>query len=96
MEKCDFILSALLAKVGSYREPEDHPTLSKDIAADLDLPLVDVLDLSQNLAEEGLVKISLLYNPPLLYLTYAGLSRARRLALALYTLCFGVYEVFPA
>ncbi|GAB2536528.1 hypothetical protein [Rufibacter soli] len=93
MEKCDSILSALLAKVGGYREPEDHPTLSLDIACELQLPLVDVLNLAKNLAEEGLVKISPLYNPPLLYLTFAGLSRARRLAVACY-LFLGTGSIF--
>ncbi|RNI26473.1 hypothetical protein [Rufibacter latericius] len=70
----------MLARVGTQQEPYDHPTLSGDIAQETALPLPFVLTLSEELAEEGLVAISPLNDPPLLYLTRSGVSRARRIA----------------
>ncbi|KAA3438038.1 hypothetical protein [Rufibacter hautae] len=78
MEKKDSILRAILAKVGKLPEPHDHPTQSGVIADDTQLPLNCVLALSRELSEEGLVAISSLSDPPLLYLTKTGVARARR------------------
>ncbi|MFC6999502.1 hypothetical protein [Rufibacter roseus] len=80
MEEMDNILSALLERVHLLKEPEDYPTLSSDIAHTLHLPLNDVLELSRELADNGWVVISPLNEPPLLYLTFTGLARARRLS----------------
>lgn len=78
MEEKDNILSALLANVGKYQEPEDHPTLSSEVAAAIKLPLKQVLSLCRELTDEGMIVISPLNEPPLLYLTITGLIRARR------------------
>ncbi|WP_210465027.1 hypothetical protein [Rufibacter roseolus] len=78
MERKDSILLALLAKVGKLPEPYDHPTLSWEIAEETHLPLHCVLVLCKELSEEGLVAISSLNEPPLLYLTKTGVIRARR------------------
>ncbi|WP_207430633.1 hypothetical protein [Sabulibacter ruber] len=80
MEQKDQILFALYARVNQFPEPEDHPTLSFDIARELSLPLDRVLALAQELAQEGFVTISVLSDPPLLYLTVLGVIRCKRLA----------------
>ncbi|WP_181306260.1 hypothetical protein [Rufibacter sp. XAAS-G3-1] len=78
MEKKDSILSALFMKVRRHPEPHDHPTASHEIAKEVNLPLGHVLSLSNELAEEGLLAISHINEPPLLYLTKSGVARARR------------------
>ncbi|WP_123125668.1 hypothetical protein [Rufibacter latericius] len=75
----DALLTALLTKVKGLPTPEDHPTLSQEIAGEMSLPLEEVLSLSRMLVQDGFLKISPLHDPPLLYLTVSGVARALRL-----------------
>ncbi|KAA3436276.1 hypothetical protein [Rufibacter hautae] len=79
MDKQDLILLHLFAKVRGYREPEDHPVSSAQVALENHLSVEQTLDLCYDLAQEGFVAISPLSIPPLVYLTLTGLARVRRL-----------------
>jgi hypothetical protein len=80
MEIKEVVLVSLLAKVGKYSEPEDHPTLSEQLAKELNLPLAVLLRSCQELAEDGFLVISPLSETPLLYLSLPGIARAKRLS----------------
>ncbi|WP_207432855.1 hypothetical protein [Sabulibacter ruber] len=79
MEGKDLIISNLFSRVGGFAEPEDHPTSSCQLAKDTHLSLEQVLLLCEELAGEGLLAISPLNSPPLIYLTITGVARARRI-----------------
>lgn len=80
MEIKEVVLVSLLAKVGKHTVPEDHPTLSEQLAIEMNLPLDALLRTCQELADEGFLVISQLSDSPLLYLSLPGLARAKRLS----------------
>ncbi|MGV3539971.1 MAG: hypothetical protein ACO1OQ_09180 [Rufibacter sp.] len=75
----DLLIKTLHSKVGHFPEPQDHPTSVSEVAAITNLPELEILTTYEELAEEGFVLLSPIGQPPLVYLTLTGLSRAKRL-----------------
>ncbi|WP_205502249.1 hypothetical protein [Rufibacter psychrotolerans] len=80
MDMMDKIVHEVYSLVKCKEMPEDFPVESSRVSKRLDLGQEAMLPHYFRLSEEGLLKISTLHQPPLLYLTRAGLARAKRLA----------------
>ncbi|WP_156180360.1 hypothetical protein [Rufibacter radiotolerans] len=75
----DLILREMYRLVQSMERPEDSPIDSDRVSRALHLEGEDILPQFRFLSEEGMLKISPICDPPLLYLTKTGISRVRRL-----------------
>lgn len=78
VEKFDQILLAVYVQVASLADPGDNPVTIASVQEALELTEQQLSVLLARLTEEGLIKISPIGTPPLLYLTRSGLARVRR------------------
>ncbi|WP_207435773.1 hypothetical protein [Sabulibacter ruber] len=75
----DDILREMYGNVGWMEKPEDFPVESSKVSDALGQVQEKMLPEYRSLSEEGMLKISVLAEPPLLYLTLTGIARAKRL-----------------
>jgi hypothetical protein len=78
VEKLDKILLSIYQQVGRHEDPMDHPVSVEMVSVSIQESLEQVLLLLPEVLDEGFLKCSPISDPPLLYLTRAGLARARR------------------
>ncbi|WP_207431492.1 hypothetical protein [Sabulibacter ruber] len=79
MEKEDFILKEIYKKVQTMDQPNDFPMDAEKLSTQLGISQEEMLALCDSLADNGFVAVSSFRNPPVLYLTFTGILRAKRL-----------------